>query len=675
MTGSIEKLLIANRGEIASRVVRTARRMGIATVAVFSDADEALPFVREADEAFRLGPGPADASYLSVARVLEAARVSGADAIHPGFGFLAENDAFARRVSEAGLTFVGPSPEAIAKMGKKREAKAIAEAAGVPVVPGYAGEDQRLEAFREAAERIGYPVLLKASAGGGGKGMRVARSVAELEAAFASARREAEHAFGDPTLLLERLVERPRHVEVQILGDRHGGLVHLGERECSIQRRHQKVLEEAPSPALDDALRARITDAALRLARSIGYTSAGTAEFVLAPSGDFFFLEVNTRLQVEHPVTEGVYWGIDLVEEQLRIARGEALRFTQAELDERRAGSAIEVRLCAEDPSAGFLPASGALDDFHLPPELRREPWLRVEAGVEADSSVSVHYDSMIAKLIARGADREEARARLRHALGQLFAAGIATNRRFLHALLAHPAFARGELHTGFIDEHLAGGKIEPPTSDARARAAIVAALVLVALRDAERAILPRLPSHFRSHRMGPERIELASGDVRDEIAFTPERDGRFLVRSGAIEARAELVRLERDDAPRARSIRGALTLSLDERRLRVRFAVTASSVHVHLAPETFSFARVSRLPLRAGAGGADAAVAPMPGKILEVRVEAGALVERGSVMVIMEAMKMEHGIEAPRAARVAAIHVSPGDQVEGGQLLVVLGD
>ncbi|MCX7808078.1 MAG: ATP-grasp domain-containing protein, partial [Deltaproteobacteria bacterium] len=364
--GPIRRLLIANRGEVARRIMRTARMLGIESVAVYSDPDAELPFVREADWAYRLGGTSPRDSYLRIDRLLEAARVTGADAVHPGFGFLAENAEFAQAVIDAGLIWVGPHPKAISAMGTKREAKAIAERAGVPIVPGHSGE--HLGDFERAARAIGFPILLKASAGGGGKGMRVVRSLEELPSAYESARREAENAFGDPTLIVERYIERPKHIEIQIIGDHYGKILHLFERDCSVQRRHQKIIEEAPAPLLGEEVRKQMIEAALRLARAISYTNAGTVEMVLAPSGEFYFLEVNTRLQVEHPVTEEIL-GIDIVEEQIRIAQGEPLRWTQEEIDARRRGTAIEVRICAEDPWQGFLPQSGRVVLFELDPQ------------------------------------------------------------------------------------------------------------------------------------------------------------------------------------------------------------------------------------------------------------------------------------------------------------------
>ena len=447
MTQPIHKVLIANRGEIARRIMRTCRAMGVETVAVYSDADAAMPFVREADEAVRLGPAPSRESYLVVERILEAAERTGADAIHPGYGFLAENADFAQAVADAGRVFIGPTPDAIRAMGSKKEAKALVAKAGVPVVPGYDGADQDPAVLAAKAKEIGFPVLLKASAGGGGKGMKRVDEAGQLEAAIESAKREAMSSFGDDVLLVEKYVERPRHVEIQIFGDAHGNVVHLFERECSIQRRHQKVLEESPSPALDEALRAKMGEAAVEAGKAIGYRNAGTVEFILGQDGSFYFLEVNTRLQVEHPVTEGVT-GLDLVREQLRVAEGHPLSFTQGSLEMR--GAALEARVYAEDPAGGFLPQSGPVIDWHLP-ELEG---VRVDAGVESGSEVGIHYDPMLAKIITVGADRVEATRRMRRALRALSVQGLTTNRAFLLKVLEHPAYLEGAIHTHFIEEH-----------------------------------------------------------------------------------------------------------------------------------------------------------------------------------------------------------------------------
>jgi 3-methylcrotonyl-CoA carboxylase alpha subunit len=468
----MHRVLIANRGEIAVRIARACREQGLASVSVYSDADRDAPHVRAADDAVAIGPAPARESYLRSDALLEAARATRADAVHPGYGFLAENAAFARAVGDAGLTWVGPPPEAIATMGDKVAARATAARAGVPVVPGVdAVGDDAAVASRHAAA-LGYPVLVKAAAGGGGKGMRVVTNEGELGEALAAAAREAGAAFADPRVYLEKLILRPRHVEVQVLGDRHGTLLHLGERECSVQRRHQKVVEETPCPVMTPGLRAEITAAALAVARAVDYSSAGTVEFLLDDGGRFYFLEMNTRLQVEHPVTEWVT-GIDLVAAQLRVARGDPLGFTQADVTSR--GHAIEVRLCAEDPAAGFLPSAGRILLLREP----AGPGVRVDSGMEAGVVVPVEYDPLLAKISAWAPERTQAARRLRAALCDTVVLGPATNLGFLQDVLAHPAFVAGATHTGFLDEHCASWRPDAAEVDA---AAAIAALAGVAL-------------------------------------------------------------------------------------------------------------------------------------------------------------------------------------------------
>ena len=550
----INKVLVANRGEIARRVQRTCRAMGIDTVAVFSDADAEMPFVHEADEAVRIGPAPSAESYLAVDKIVAAALQTGADAIHPGYGFLAENAAFARAVEEAGLVFIGPPADVIAKMGDKRAAKALAVEAGVPVVPGYDGRDQDPAVLAAEARTMGFPVLLKASAGGGGKGMKRVDADAGLLDAIASAKREAKGAFGDDTLLVERYVERPRHIEVQIFGDAHGHVAHVFERECSIQRRHQKIVEETPSPGIDDALRGRICAAAVRLGRAIGYQNAGTVEFVVAQDGSFYFLEVNTRLQVEHPVTELVS-GLDLVREQIRVAEGAPLSFTQAQLVSR--GAAIEVRLYAEDPASGFLPQSGRVVDFAWD----ARDGLRVDAGVEAGSEVGIHYDPMLAKVIAHGPTRSEAVAKLRRGLRDMSVAGLVTNRELLIGVLGHAAFERGETDTAFLDRWwpdaadrralcAPGGASNEPEDALLAEAAIAAALADHERRRAARALLAHVPSGFRNNFMMPQRVayralRATSGEPVVDVRYRALDAGGFEVRAGGFEGRAQVIACE----------------------------------------------------------------------------------------------------------------------------------
>ncbi|AKF04705.1 acetyl/propionyl/methylcrotonyl-CoA carboxylase subunit alpha [Sandaracinus amylolyticus] len=668
---TIRKLLIANRGEIAIRVMRTCAKMGIATVAVFSDADERALFVREADEAFRLGPAPSRESYLRVDRILAAARATGADAIHPGFGFLAENAEFAQAVRDAGLIFVGPTPAAIRAMGLKREAKVTAQRAGVPVVPGYGGAEQSTDAIAREAKSIGYPLLLKASAGGGGKGMRVVRSDAALIDAIESARREAESSFGDGTLIVEKYVEQPRHVEIQVLGDEHGNLVHLFERECSIQRRHQKVVEEAPSPVLTPEVRARMGADAVKLCGAIGYSNAGTVEFVLDPKGHYYFLEVNTRLQVEHPVTEGVIEGLDLVEEQIRVARGERLRFTQDDLASRWRGASIEVRLCAEDPASGFLPQTGPVLEFHVPAELLAQDWLRIESSVESGDEVPVHYDSMIAKIITKGPTRADAIQRLRRALSALSVQGLVTNRAFLLRVIDHPDFHAGDFDTHFIETRMQGAladTIEP----ARARIAALAATFFAQhTRAASRTILPSLPiTGFRLSRLHGERVAHdIEGVGTVHVEYVDRGGGAFDVKvtgdAGALDGRVR------------RSVDGPeIALELpDGHRVRARVIEHDERWYVHADGVSIVVREQPRFRDRDADAAADGCVAPMPGKILQVLVSEGQHVAAGDTIVVMEAMKMEHAVKAPHEGVITELRARVGDQVEGGVLIAVVSE
>jgi len=654
----IRKLLVANRGEIARRIFRSCRDLGVETVAVFSDADASMPYVREADLAVRIGPPPSRKSYLDIAKILDAAKRAGADAVHPGYGFLAENADFAEALEDAGLIFVGPTSATIRAMGSKREAKAIVAAAGVPVVPGYDGAAQDLATLAREAEAIGFPVLLKASAGGGGKGMKRVNAPEELDAAVESAKREAISAFGDDTLLIERYIERPRHVEVQIFGDAHGRLIHLYERECSIQRRHQKILEESPSPALDDELRARMGQAAVKVGQAIGYRNAGTVEFILAPDGAFYFLEVNTRLQVEHPVTESVT-GLDLVRLQIRVAEGHPLGIEQNEV--RLDGAALEARIYAEDPDAGFLPQSGRIADWHLP-EL---PGVRVDGGVETGSEVSIHYDPMLAKIIATGVDRDEALRRLRRALRGLSVQGVTTNRALLLRILDHEAYRAGNIHTHFVEEHASVLLGAGPSPEALAHAALAATLYDHAARAATDLVLPSVPSGYRNNPRARQWVAYEQGDdeIRVEYVHDRHRPGVFEVWVG--EETSEVTLLGVTDTEVAFEVGGM--------RRRARVVAEGDRRWVHLDPESVALRVIPRFPERTLEVPPGACVAPMPGKIVEVRVAVGERVETGQVLVVMEAMKMEHTVTAPYAGSVQELRVGAGDQVEADALLVVV--
>jgi acetyl-CoA carboxylase biotin carboxylase subunit len=651
----ISKILIANRGEIAVRIMRTCRSMGIATVAVYSDADADAPHVRLADEAVHIGAAPSSESYLVIARIIEAAQRSGADAVHPGFGFLSERAEFAEACLAAGLTFIGPRPAAIRAMGLKREAKETASAAGVPVVPGYNGEEQDAQILAAKCREVGFPVLIKASAGGGGKGMRVCRREDEVAAALEGARREAESAFGDGTLILEKYVDDPRHVEIQILGDQHGNVVHLFERECSIQRRHQKIIEETPSTALTPALREKMGAAAVAIGKAIGYSNAGTVEFIVGKDG-FYFLEVNTRLQVEHPITECIT-GLDLVREQIRIAAGEPLGYAQAEL--AMTGAAVECRIYAEDPRQQFLPQSGRLSDWHVPEDL---PWLRVDSGIERGSEISIHYDPMIAKVITRGRTRAEATQRMIYALENLSVHGVETNREFLVATLRHPEYAAGRIHTHFIEQHMAGVLAAAPDAELGQLGALAAALFAQAGRSRD-ALLPALRSGFRNNRTQDQRVTYGVHGQKLEVSYADLGEGRFRFAAGELTGECRVLAVAADE----------LTLELAGRRRRLRVVVDGARSFVQVAGRAVTLREEPRFPEREAAVPQGGCVAPMPGKIVKVDVAAGQAVEKGQRLLVMEAMKMEHALTAPSAGTVASVLVQAGQQVGADQVLVIV--
>lgn len=657
----IRKVLIANRGEIALRIQRTCRELGIATVAVYSEADRDAPHVREADEAVLIGPAPASESYLQGVRLIEAALGTGADALHPGYGFLSENAGFAERCIEAGLIFIGPSPTSIRGMGSKSAARQLMVREGVPVVPGYDGSDQSVETLQEEALKIGFPLLIKASAGGGGKGMRIVREPAQLKGSLEAARREAKGAFGDDSLLLERYIDCPRHVEFQILGDMHGTLLHLFERECSIQRRHQKILEETPSPALTPELRARMADAALKAGRAIGYYGAGTVEFILDPEGRFYFLEVNTRLQVEHPVTEAVT-GLDLVRLQLQVAEGQKLSLSQAELKQR--GHAVEARVYAEDPEHGFLPSTGRLVDWHLPPL----PGVRVDSGVETGSEVGIHYDPMLAKIIAWGDNRLESHRRLARALERLSVMGVKTNRDFLLRTIRHPAYLEGALHTHFIQAHLSQEEdAHHPERDAQAMAACVVTLHLERKQrtqagDGSGPGLTLLPG-WRNNRFRDPLVALRIGDAALEVSYRAVTRELFRVMAGF--AFME-VRLVQADLPELR-----LEINGTQRTFRVQRE--RDILHVWSALGMVSVTVLPDFPEASRVQDPGDTLSPMPGRVLKLRVKPGDTVRRGQPLVTLEAMKMEHTLEAPFDAVVEKVHVQEGQQVNAGEQLLHL--
>jgi acetyl/propionyl-CoA carboxylase alpha subunit len=633
--------------------MRTCKAMGIATVAVFSDADADAPFVRFADEAVRIGPPPARESYLVITALLDAARVTGANAIHPGYGFLSENAAFAEAVVDAGLVFIGPPAPVIAKLGSKQQAKRIAQAAGVPTVPGYEGDDQSNSALIGAAKTIGYPLLVKASAGGGGKGMRVVRGDGELAEALDRARGEAKSAFGDDTLLLERYVDRPRHIEIQILGDQHGNVVHLWERECSIQRRHQKVIEEAPSVALDAAKRAAMGKAAVELGKAVGYVGAGTVEFIADQQGAFYFLEVNTRLQVEHPVTE-LTTGLDLVREQIRIARGEPLGYAEAP---PQRGAAIEVRLCAEDPERDYLPTTGTLHAVDIPSTIR------ADVGITAGTEIGIHYDSMLGKLIAHAPTRREAAQILRRALDELWIPGIVTNREHLSRILAHPAFLAGELDTHFLERHAGELAARMPGLDRVRVAAVALTLHGIATR---REAAPLAPPGWRNVQVADQAVTYTYGDAPSEIAigYRPAPDGGVALAIGGKTTHVSRFGLDGD---RLWFVEGS------GHRRTARVIVRGARAWVQADGLTLALTEQPRFPELATRVVAGGLIAPMPGKVVKVLVSEGQDVAAGAALVVLEAMKMEHTVRAADAGIVRAIHVAVGDQVEMDRLLAVV--
>jgi 3-methylcrotonyl-CoA carboxylase alpha subunit len=647
----IRRLLIANRGEIACRIVRSCRRLGVHAIAVHSEADRGARHVRLADESVCIGPPPARDSYLNVAAVIDAARATRADAIHPGYGFLSENADFAQACAAAGIAFVGPTPAAIRAMGLKHEAKAIVSAAGVPVVPGYMGDDQSPQRLAREAARVGFPLLVKAVAGGGGKGMRVVRKPDELAEAVAGARGEAESAFGDGRLMLERFLERPRHVEVQVFGDTAGACLHLFERECSVQRRYQKIIEESPSPFIDAATRTAMTAAAVRAAQAVGYVNAGTVEFIVDANGEFYFMEMNTRLQVEHPVTEFVT-GLDLVEWQLLIASGEKLPLAQEQVRSR--GHAIEARLYSEDPRRGFLPSVGTVERFVRPAD---GPGWRVDTGIDDGDAVTVHYDPMIAKAIAFGADRREALARLAQALDRTAIFGVACNLPLLRAIVRHPQFAAGDVDTGFVDRELdALTRASAPSPEALVLAAALALDDRAAsaggqapwsLADAWRMGGPtpqtiglRTPAlqRLRVRRDG-ERIEVDAGDTAIAGRVQSADAGRWLVDAGTGARELDVIR--------------------HGDRLQV---VGAQAEELAFAPAW---------PHERGVEDADAHPAsPLPGRVVDLRVKPGDRVAKGDVLAVVEGMKMQHAIRAGRAGRVTQVLARAGELVEAEAIL-----
>jgi len=660
-----ERVLIANRGEIACRVIRTCRRLGIHTIAVYSEADANAQHVRLADEAWPIGgPRPTE-SYLRADAILDVARKSGAQAIHPGYGFLSENTAFARACTDAGIVFIGPRPESIDAMGSKAAAKALMEKHDVPLVPGYHGEDQSDAVLAEQARRTGFPLMIKAAAGGGGKGMRIVRGKKEFADALASAQREAASSFGDTRVILERYVEHPRHIEFQVFGDTHGNIIHLNERECSAQRRYQKVLEETPSPFLDDARRAAMGAAAVAAAKAVNYVGAGTVEFIVGQDGEFFFMEMNTRLQVEHPVTEETL-GLDLVEWQLRVADGQPLPLAQDEI--KAHGHAIEVRLYAEDPDQNFLPGSGKLLKLRLAAPSRH---VRLDGGVIEGDTVTIFYDPMIAKLIVWDIDRPQALQRLRDALAASEIVGPKSNIAFLERLSRHPVVVEGRIDTGYLDRHLdqfLAGDAAPATDVLFAAA--VASLMHDEKHVASNAVDPHSPwsraDAWRVGHAGKRIVALSLHGQRHEIEAYGH-DGNYQLHVGDAAAEVRGARLGDD----------ALSARFDGEARRVPLRADAARITLHDAQgnrHTFERAPAFAWESKEASGGNQIA-APMPGRIVLVKANAGDSVEEGQELLVMEAMKMELALKAPRAGTIASVHAAQGDFVEADTVLLRFAD
>jgi 3-methylcrotonyl-CoA carboxylase alpha subunit len=642
------KILIANRGEIACRVIATARRLGIATVAVYSEADARARHVALTDEAWPIGPAPARESYLVGERIIQVARQAGAEAIHPGYGFLSENADFAEACAAAGIVFIGPPVGAIRAMGSKSAAKTLMEKAGVPLVPGYHGEAQDFSTLAAAAEQIGYPVLIKASAGGGGKGMRIVERADELQAAIGGAKREAFASFGDDQVLVEKYLTRPRHIEIQVFADTHGNVVSLFERDCSIQRRHQKVLEEAPAPGVDPERRRRMSEAALAAARAVGYVGAGTVEFIVE-RGEFWFMEMNTRLQVEHPVTEMIT-GLDLVEWQLRVAAGERLPLTRDEIGLR--GHAIEARIYAEDPARDFLPSIGTLVHLRQPVETAE---VRVDTGVRQGDAITPYYDPMIAKLIVWGPDRETAVRRLESALAAYEVVGVATNLGLLRAIAGSSAFLAADLDTGFIGRHISA-ETDADNPDPVALAAAVLA-VLAGQRVAVPADPWDLADSFRLNGKGDQQVLLRAAQTLVAIRAAWHGDNSYRL---VLDDRTVLARSEADGT----SVDGVIH--------RTRVVRLGDELTVILRGRNHVFELVDPLvPPGARGAGDDRVVAPIPARITHVLVHAGDIVTKGAALVVLEAMKMEITLTAPRDGTIDVIRYGVGDMVEEGTELI----
>jgi propionyl-CoA carboxylase alpha subunit len=653
-------ILIANRGEIACRVIKTARRMGLRTVAVYSEADKDALHVEMADEAVAIGPPPAAESYLAIDKIVAACLKTGAEAVHPGYGFLSERAAFAQALADAGIVFIGPNPRAIEAMGDKIESKKFANAAKVSTVPGHLGVIESAERAAEIADEIGYPVMIKASAGGGGKGMRIAQTREEVFEGFARAQSEARSSFGDDRVFVEKFIVNPRHVEIQVLGDKHGNVVYLGERECSIQRRNQKVIEEAPSPLLDEATRNRMGEQAVALAHAVGYDSAGTVEFVAGQDKSFYFLEMNTRLQVEHPVTELVT-GIDLVEEMIRIAAGEPLRLKQA--DVKLKGWAVEARVYAEDPARGFLPSTGRLTRYRPPPEGTHEDvTVRNDTGVFEGGEISIYYDPMIAKLVTHAPDRLSAIEAQATALDQFVIDGIRHNIPFLSALMQHPRWREGRLSTGFIAEEFPDG-FHPltPKGETERRLAVAAALIDHTLNERKRRISGQLRD-AEQMRFELKRV-VAMGLSRIELEIEPRHDGAAITFADG--RKVEVHSDWKPGDPLWRGIIDGAGVAVQARPILNGYALVHAGVAVEARVYTRREAQLAALMIEhKGADGSRFLICPMPGLVKAIAVKVGQEVKAGEQLCIIEAMKMENVLSAERDATVKAILAKEGDSL-----------
>ena len=653
----INAILIANRGEISSRISRTCRKMGIRSIAVFSDADRHMPFVRDADEAVYIGASSPAESYLDVDKIIAAAKSSGADAIHPGYGFLSENASFAQRCAEEGIIFIGPNPEAITAMGSKSQAKALMIKHQVPTVPGYQGTDQTKKRLIKEAKAIGFPLLLKATAGGGGKGMRIVRKAADLDAAIDAASREARSAFGDDELIIEKYVESGRHIEFQIFGDQHGNCIHLLERECTIQRRYQKVVEESPSPIMTPELREQMGQAAINAALAIQYDNAGTVEFIYDDhSGAFYFLEVNTRLQVEHPVTEEIT-GLDLVQLQIESAQGMPLSLQQDDIQAN--GYAIEVRLYAEDPFNDFRPVTGLIQQLDIPDV----PGLRVESAVESGSEISMYYDPMIAKLIVHDADRQSAHRKLSYVIDQMICAGTVTNQALLSDILNNQDFRKGQYNTHFISDHI---KLTEPDKDLQALtdALIACTVYRWAIRDKQRGILKAMPSGWRNSFNDYQKDEFKISNETYPIRYRHHGDHFEIITPDDEEKRVALVGADVT----------AITIEIDGHVKSYQIIESAGSLYLHhRSVGNLKIDKVSRLPLKEVEKIAGGYEAPMPAQVIKVIVAEGDEVNLGDPLVIISSMKMESTIEAETDGTVEEVYVNDSQTIEAGHIMLKL--